>query len=166
MKLMKEITLILILTLVSGIFFTFAVEAEKLTENKENYFAAIETRCDVKIKVYLNDNKLDQEQELKVKIEILNNSKDDLILKFNSSQKYNIKLINSSNKTIYSWEKEKIFSQALQEIKIEGKDSLIFREKIDLNQFSAEEYSLEVYFLAKNYNFDIIKKEFKIFENK
>ena len=119
-------------------------------------------RDSLRIRVYLNDDEFDIYEELEVSIEIMNTSRNDINLRFNSAHKYNIYIKNRFGRVLYSWADSKIFSQAVQNIEIEGRDSLSFEEEIDLRQFREGRYFVEVEIIAENYNFDKIEKEFEI----
>ncbi len=116
----------------------------------------------LRLRVYLNDDEFERQDELKLNIEIMNTGRDDIKLRFNSAQKYNIYIKNRFGRVLYSWADGKIFSQAVQNIEIEGRDSLSFEEEIELNQFREGSYYLEVEITADNYEFDPIEKEFEI----
>jgi hypothetical protein len=116
----------------------------------------------LRLRVYLNDDEFDRYDDLEVSIEIMNTGRDDINLRFNSAHKYNIYIKNRFGRVLYSWASGKIFSQARQNIEIEGRDSLSFEEEIDLRQFREGNYILEVEILANNYNFAEIEKNFEI----
>lgn len=121
-----------------------------------------QSRDDLRLRIYLNDDEFDRAEELEVKIEILNISRDDISLRFNSAQKYNIYIKNRSGRTLYSWADSKIFSQKVKNIEIKGKGSLSFEEEISLNQFREGRYYIEVEIVSDNYEFDRLEKEFEI----
>jgi hypothetical protein len=139
----------------------FEITNSKTKESSTN-FNKNNIEDNLKLKINFNDDEIAQSENLKIQIEVINTSKESVILKFNTSQKYNIKLKNKSMEVIYSWEKGKIFTQALKSIEIDAEDSLIFKEEVALNQFSKGEYILEFEFLSSNYNFQTLKKEVKI----
>jgi hypothetical protein len=116
----------------------------------------------LRLRVYLNDDEFDRYDDLEVSIEIMNTGREDINLRFNSAHKYNIYIKNRFGRVLYSWASGKIFSQARQNIEIEGRDSLSFEEEIDLRQFRDGNYILEVEILANNYNFAEIEKNFEI----
>ena len=116
----------------------------------------------LRLRVYLNDDEFDRYDDLEVSIEIMNTGRDDINLRFNSAHKYNIYIKNRFGRVLYSWASGKIFSQARQNIEIEGRDSLSFEEEIDLRQFREGNYILEVEILADNYDFAEIEKNFEI----
>ena len=116
----------------------------------------------LRLRVYLNDDEFERDEELKVSIEIMNTGRDDINLRFNSAQKYNIYIKSLSGRILYSWNEGKMFSQALQNIEIEGQNSLSFEEKIGLSQFRKGNYIVEIEIVADNYEFEMLKKEFEI----
>ncbi len=116
----------------------------------------------LRLRVYLNDDEFDRYDDLEVSIEIMNTGREDINLRFNSAHKYNIYIKNRFGRVLYSWASGKIFSQARQNIEIEGRDSLSFEEEIDLRQFREGNYILEVEILADNYDFAEIEKNFEI----
>lgn len=116
----------------------------------------------LRFRVYLNDDDFDRNDDMRLNIEIMNTSRNDIDLRFNSAQKYNIYIKNRFGRVLYSWADSKIFSQAVQNIEIEGRDSLSFDEEIDLRQFREGRYYVEVEITADNYNFETIEKEFEI----
>jgi len=116
----------------------------------------------LRLRVYLNDDEFERDEELKVSIEIMNTGRDDINLRFNSAQKYNIYIKSLSGRILYSWDEGKMFSQALQNIEIEGQNSLSFEEKIGLSQFRKGNYIVEIEIVADNYEFEMLKKEFEI----
>ena len=121
-----------------------------------------QTADNLRLRVYLNDDEFDRNEQLEVSIEIMNTSSDDISLHFNSAQKYNIYIKNRFGRVLYSWSENKIFSQAVQNIDIDGRDSLSFEEEIKLKQFKEGSYTIEVEVVAENYDFDKIEKEFEI----
>ncbi|MFN2341338.1 MAG: BsuPI-related putative proteinase inhibitor, partial [Halanaerobium sp.] len=116
----------------------------------------------LRLRVYLNDDEFDRNDDLKVSIEIMNTSRNDINLRFNSAHKYNIYVKNRFGRVLYSWADGKIFSQARQNIEIEGRDSLSYEEELNLRQFREGNYILEVEILAENYDFEKIEKTFEI----
>lgn len=121
-----------------------------------------DNRDNLRLRVYLNDDELDRYQDLEVMIEFLNIDNSTQTIRFNSAHKYNIYIKNRFGRVLYSWASGKIFSQARQNIEIEGRGSLSFEEKIDLNQFREGRYILEVEILADNYDFETVEKNFEI----
>ena len=120
------------------------------------------SKNNLRLRVYLNDDEFNRYEDLEVIIEIMNPNRNEINLRFNSAQKYNIYIKNRFGRVLYSWAEGKIFSQAVQNIEIEGKDSLSFEEEIDLRQFREGRYYVEVEITADNYNFETIEKEFEI----
>lgn len=116
----------------------------------------------LRLRVYLNDDEFDRYDDLEVRFEIMNTGRNDINLRFNSAQKYNIYIKNRFGRVLYSWADSKIFSQAVQNIEIEGRESLRFEEEIDLRQFNEGRYYVEVEITADNYTFDTIEKSFEI----
>lgn len=121
-----------------------------------------QSRSNLRLRVYLNDDEFDRDEELELVIEVLNIDNNTQTLRFNSAHKYNIYVKNRFGRVLYSWADGKIFSQARQDIDIKGRDSLRFKEEINLRQFSEGTYTLEIEMLADNYDFDKIEKRFKI----
>lgn len=121
-----------------------------------------QSRDDLRLRVYLNDDEFDRNEELEVIIEVLNINSNTQSLRFNSAHKYNIYVKNRFGRVLYSWADGKIFSQARQNIDIKGRDSLRFKEEINLRQFSEGIYTLEIEILADNYDFNKIEKSFEI----
>jgi len=121
-----------------------------------------ESRDNLSLRVYLNDDEFYRNDDLRVSIEIMNTSRNDINLSFNSAHKYNIYVKNRFGRVLYSWADGKIFSQARQNIEIEGRDSLSYEEELNLRQFREGNYILEVEILAENYDFEKIEKTFEI----
>lgn len=122
----------------------------------------VSTAENLRLRVYLNDNEFDRDETLRIRMEIMNIENFDQRLRFNSAQKYNIYIKNRFGRVLYSWADSKIFSQAVQNMEIEGGDSLRFEEEIDLYQFREGRYYLEVEVLADNYEFTIAERQFEI----
>jgi len=121
-----------------------------------------DTRDNLSLRVYFNDDEFYRNDDLRVSIEIMNTSRNDINLRFNSAHKYNIYVKNRFGRVLYSWADGKIFSQARQNIEIEGRDSLSYEEELNLRQFREGNYILEVEILAENYDFEKIEKTFEI----
>lgn len=120
------------------------------------------SKNNLRLRVYLNDDEFNRYEDLEVRIEIMNPNRNEINLQFNSAQKYNIYIKNRYGRILYSWADGKIFSQARQNIKIEGRDSLSFEEEIDLKQFREGKYFVEVEIVADNYDFEKIENSFEI----
>ena len=120
------------------------------------------SKNNLRLRVYLNDDEFNRYEDLEVRIEIMNPNRNEINLRFNSAQKYNIYIKNRYGRILYSWADGKIFSQARQNIKIEGRDSLSFEEEIDLKQFREGKYFVEVEIVADNYDFVKIENSFEI----
>lgn len=116
----------------------------------------------LRLRVYLNDDDFDRDETLRIRMEIMNIGNSDQRLRFNSAQKYNIYIKNRFGRTIYSWADGKIFSQAVQNIDIKGRDSISLEENIALNRFSEGRYYLEIEILTENYDFSTIERRFEI----
>jgi hypothetical protein len=117
---------------------------------------------DLSFRVYLNEDEFRRYEELEISIEIMNTGRDDIELRFNSGQKYNIYIKNRFGRILYSWSEGKMFTQSVQNLEIEGRDSLSFKEEIALSQFREGKYFLEVEIMADNYDFKTVEKEFEI----
>lgn len=142
-------------------YFTYNLSDNYIMHSKSNKSMNNEEKLNLKVEI--NSKKIKNSKDLKVKLQIINNTNKNLILKFNSSQKYDIKLKNEFGDIVYSWQKNKFFIQSFRELKIKHKDSITFKENIKLNKFEPGIYILDVNFLATNYDFKIIKKELKIY---
>ncbi|SIQ40911.1 BsuPI-related putative proteinase inhibitor [Halanaerobium kushneri] len=143
-------------------FLNFNVRVEKGLTMPDRIGRDDQIEENLRLRVYLNDDEFRIYDKLQLSIEIMNTGRDDINLRFNSAQKYNIYIKNRFGRVLYSWASDKIFSQAVQNIEIEGRDSLSFEEEIDLNQFREGRYYVEVEITAANYDFDPVEKEFKI----
>lgn len=99
---------------------------------------------DLKLEVELSDLIVKSDEELGVDIELSNSSGEDAVLNFSSGQTYEIYIKNWQKEVIYTWSADKMFTQALQEMTIEAGKSKSFQENIDVHQFRAGLYFLEV----------------------
>ncbi|PUU94244.1 MAG: hypothetical protein CI947_647 [Halanaerobium sp.] len=143
-------------------FLNFNVRVEKGLTMPDRIDRNDQSENELRFRVYLNDDEFDRNERLRLRFEIMNTGRNDVNLRFNSAQKYNIYVKNRFGRVLYSWADSKIFSQAVQNIEIEGRDSLRFEEEIDLDQFREGRYYVEVEITADNYQFDPIEKEFEI----
>lgn len=143
-------------------FLNFNVRVEKGLTMPDRIDRDDQSENDLRFRVYLNDDEFERYEQLRLRFEIMNTGRDDVNLRFNSAQKYNIYIKNRFGRVLYSWADSKIFSQAVQNIEIEGRDSLRFEEEIDLRQFNDGRYYVEVEITAENYNFEKIEKTFEI----
>lgn len=116
----------------------------------------------LRLRVYLNDDDFDRNETLRIRMEIMNIGNADQQLRFNSAQKYNIYIKNRFGRVLYSWADGKIFSQAVQNIEIDGRESISFEEDISLNRFSKGRYYLEIEILTDSYDFSTIERRFEI----
>ena len=143
-------------------FLNFNVRVEKGLTMPDRIDRGDQIEDSLRFRVYLNDDEFDRNEQLRIRFEIMNIGANDVNLRFNSAQKYNIYIKNRFGRVLYSWADSKIFSQAVQNIEIEGRDSLRFEEEIDLDQFREGRYYLEVEITADNYDFETIEREFEI----
>jgi len=144
------------------VFLNFTVRVQEGLTMPDRIDRGDQNEESLRFRVYLNDDEFDRYEQLRLRFEIMNTGRNDVNLRFNSAQKYNIYIKNRFGRVLYSWADSKIFSQAVQNIEIEGRDSLRFEEEIDLSQFREGRYYVEVEITADNYDFAKIEKEFEI----
>lgn len=72
-----------------------------------------QSRNNLRLRVYLNDDEFNRNEELEVIIEVLNIDNNTQTLSFNSAHKYNIYVKNRFGRVLYSWADGKIFSQVV-----------------------------------------------------
>ncbi|MFW6281117.1 MAG: BsuPI-related putative proteinase inhibitor [Halanaerobium sp.] len=143
-------------------FLDFTVKVEKDLTMPYRDDIGDQSENNLRFRVYLNDDEFDSHEQLSLRFEIMNNGRDDVKLRFNSGQKYNIYIKNRFGRVLYSWADSKKFSQAVQNIEIKGRDSLKFEEEIKLTRFREGRHFVEVEITSDNYEFAQIEKEFEI----
>ena len=114
------------------------------------------------LELILSEKEYSVQDELELKIAVINNSDSERTLEFSSGHKYNIYIKDEAGNRLYSWAEDKAFIQAFQYIDIPADEAHYFAEKIELSQFDKGNYILEVELLSINYQFAEIKKEFEI----
>mgnify|MGYP006280142305 FL=1 len=112
--------------------------------------------------IFLEDDEYEEYEDLGVVIEIVNLSNQEQVLEFTSSQKYEIYIRNSRGNVIYTWSKNKSFTQAFQKVKLDPNDFKNYYEEIDLRGFREGVYYIEAVILANNFKINTGIKRFYI----
>lgn len=162
---MKKLSLLLltfcIILLISSVISANSFINEQQTTKNGDQIKMEETEI-LSLSVLLPEKEYSVQDELEVKIELINNSNSERTLEFSSGHKYNIYLKDEAGTKIYSWAEDKMFIQAFQYVDIPAGETHYFEQEIDLSQFEKGNYILEVEILSINYKFAEIEKEFKI----
>lgn len=112
--------------------------------------------------IFLEDNEYERYEDLELNIEIINLSNQEEVLEFISSQKYEIYIRNSQGDIIYTWSKNKSFTQAFQKMKLDPRDTKNYYEEINLRGFREGVYYVEAEILANNLKINTGIKRFFI----
>lgn len=97
------------------------------------------------------EDRINKNDKLGLKINILNRTKEKITLEFSTSQKYNVIIKDQKDKIVYDWAKNKMFTQAFERKEIKANSSLKFEEELDLSKLERGEYFIEVIIVAENY---------------
>ena len=116
----------------------------------------------IKTNVYINRTKYDEDENMEVSIEIMNRSDRSKSLEFSSGKIYDIYIRNTEGRIIYTWSKNKVFSQAFKEIKIDSRGSINYEEKIKLSDFEEGTYYIEAVIEATENKYKTGQKRFTI----
>ena len=117
---------------------------------------------DIKSNIYINKTEYEEDENMEVKIEIMNRSNNTKYLEFSSGKMYDIYIRNTNGDIIYTWSKNKMFNQAFKEIKIGVSGSIHYEEKINLSGFVEGTYYIEAQIETVNNIFKATQKQFSI----
>lgn len=70
-----------------------------------------------------------------MRAEIINNSKKEVSINFNSGQQYNLILLDKNNSEIYNWADGRFFTQALTKVTLKHKDKKVFTELLSYAEY-------------------------------
>lgn len=127
----KLIVILLIFFLLFGLNYASA-EGEDAPEKK------------LELEVNLNELIYQTNEELKLLINLKNNSQEKIQLNFSSAQIYEIVVKSWQNEIIYRWSEDKVFAQVLKEVSIAPGEQKTYEDNIDLSIFKVGVYFLEV----------------------
>ena len=128
---------------------------------EENSKSSEYDQNNIKTNIYINKSEY-ADENMEVTIEIINNSNDKKELEFSSSKIYDIYIRNTNGNIIYTWSKNKMFSQAFKKIEIKANRSVHYKEKINLSEFEEGIYYIEAQIEPMNNNLNTEEKRFSI----
>ncbi len=108
--------------------------------------------------VSVNTNATLEEDSLEMKLSIVNDSKQDVVLNHSSGQKYDFALLDADGKEIYRWSADKAFITVLTSSKIEAGKTLNFSETLSGDEFKAikdKAVYLKAYIIGSSDSFNI-----------
>lgn len=116
----------------------------------------------LQLEVNLNELIYQANEELKLLINLNNNSQERIQLNFSSAQIYEIVVKDWQNEVLYRWSEDKVFAQVLKDISLAPEEKKTYEDNIDLSQFTAGVYFLEVEIKSLDKEFKPVEKIFFI----
>lgn len=105
------------------------------------------------------------EDTLEVNLTITNKSRNTVTINHRSGQKFDFELLNARKKVIYRWSKDRKFTQALSETKIEPGDDVTFSVTLDIEDYEdiiEDAKYLKAYIIGTSKQFDINKDGYMV----
>ena len=117
---------------------------------------------DVKTNIYINKTEYDEDDNMEVSIEIINRTDRTKYLEFSSAKMYDIYIKDTKGNIIYTWSKNKRFTQAFKEVKISANGIVNYEEKINLSDFDEGTYYIEATIETTDNKYNTGQKSFVI----